>query len=81
MELFKKITEIISRNIEWPDEIRPEDRLREDLEVDSLDVIMIINEIEDEFKVTVEQQEVRCLSTVQDIIDQLRQKMGFTAVT
>ncbi len=80
MELFNKITEIISRNIDWPDEIRPEDRLKEDLEVDSLDVILIINEIEDEFNITVEQDEVRCLESVQDIIDKLRQKMDLQAV-
>jgi len=80
MELFNKITEIISRNIDWPDEISPEDRLKEDLEVDSLDVILIINEIEDEFNITVEQDEVRCLGSVQDIIDKLRQKLDLQAV-
>jgi acyl carrier protein len=80
MELFSQISRIISRNIEWPDEIRPEDRLREDLAIDSLDVIMIINEIEDEFKVTVEQQEVRCLATVQDIVNNLGEKMGLSTV-
>lgn len=80
MELFKKITEIISRNIDWPDEIRPEERLKEDLEIDSLDVILIINEIEDEFNITVDQQEIRCLGTVQDIVDKLRQKLELGAV-
>ena len=80
MELFNKITEIISRNIDWQEEIRPEERLKEDLEIDSLDVILIINEIEDEFNITVEQQEIRCLGTVQDIVDKLRQKLELGAV-
>jgi acyl carrier protein len=80
MELFNKITEIISRNIDWRDEIRPEERLKEDLEIDSLDVILIINEIEDEFNIIVEQQEIRCLATVQDIVDKLRQKLELGAV-
>ena len=80
MELFKRITEIISRNIDWTDEIKPEDRLKEDLEIDSLDVILIVNEIEDEFSVTVEQQEFSCLGSVQDIIDKLREKLELKAV-
>jgi len=80
MELFKRITEIISRNIDWTDEIKPEDRLKEDLEIDSLDVILIVNEIEDEFSVTVDQQEFSCLGSVQDIIDKLREKLELKAV-
>ncbi len=80
MKLFNQLTDIISRNIDWPDEIRPEDRLKDDLEIDSLDVILIINEIEDEFDITIEQQEIRCLSTVQDIADKLRQKLELKAV-
>jgi len=80
MELFERISEIISRNIDWPDEIKPEDRLKEDLEIDSLDVILIVNEIEDEFSVTVEQQEFSCLGSVQDIIDKLREKLELKAV-
>jgi acyl carrier protein len=80
MELFNKITEIISRNIDWQDEIRPEERLKEDLAIDSLDVILIINEIEDEFSINVEQEEVKCLGTVQDIVDKLRQKLDLQAV-
>jgi acyl carrier protein len=80
MELFNKITEIISRNIDWQDKIRPEERLKEDLEIDSLDVILIINEIEDEFNINVEQEEVKCLGTVQDIVDKLRQKLDLQAV-
>lgn len=80
MKLFNQLTDIISRNIDWPDEIRPEDRLKEDLAIDSLDVILIINEIEDEYDITIEQQEIRCLGTVQDIADKLRQKLELKAV-
>ena len=80
MKLFMQVAEIISRSIEWPDEIRPDDRLKEDLEIDSLDVIMIVNEIEDEFEVTVEPKEISCLGTVQDIVDKLNEKLDIPAV-
>ena len=80
MELLNKITDIISRNIDWSDEIRPDERLKEDLGIDSLDVILIINEIEDEFNINVEQDEVRCLGSVQDIVDKLKQKLDLKAV-
>lgn len=81
MKLFNQITDIINRNIDWPDEIKPDDRLREDLEIDSLDVIMIIQDIEDDFGITVEKQEITCLETVQNIVDNLRQKLDVQAVT
>ncbi|MEN8224609.1 MAG: phosphopantetheine-binding protein [Bacteroidota bacterium] len=74
MELLNQITEIINRTIDWPEEIKPEDKLREDLEIDSLDVMMIIQEIEDHFNITVDKDEIRCLETVQNILDSLRKK-------
>jgi acyl carrier protein len=81
MELLERISDIISQNIDWTEEIRPDDRLKEDLEIDSLDVIMIVHEIEDEFNITIEEEEIRCLGTVNDIVQNLQQKLDLEAVT
>ena len=81
MELLNQITAIINQNIDWPDEIKPEDNLREDLEIDSLDVMMITQEIEDEFNVTIEKQDLNCLETVQSIVDIIRQKLDLRTAT
>jgi len=80
MELLNQITDIINQNIGWPDEIKPGDRLKEDLEIDSLDVILIVQQIEDDFGIIVEKREISCLETVQDIIDNLREKLDVQPV-
>jgi len=80
MELFNQITAIINRNIDWPYEIRPDDKLREDLEIDSLDVIMIIQDIEDEFDIAINKKDINCLETVQNIEDKLIQKLDLKTV-
>jgi len=81
MELFNQITAIINRNIDWPYEIKPDDNLRKDLEIDSLDVIIIVQEIEDEFDIIIEKEDINCLETVQNIVDKLSQKLDYKMVT
>jgi acyl carrier protein len=75
MKVMEQVTEIINRSIDWQDEIRPDDRLKEDLEIDSLDVMMIIQEIEDEFDIVIDTQEIKCLETVQNIVEKLSSKL------
>lgn len=66
-EIFSKIQAIIADQLDKDlDEVQPSTRLKEDLEADSLDVFEIINEIEDQFDVTVETDEQ--LSTVSDLV-------------
>ena len=75
MELASKILSIISQDANCGKAIRPEDRIVEDLKVDSLDKLMIIHDIEDEFNITVEEDELRNLKLVQDIIDAVGRKI------
>ena len=66
--VFEKIREIIAeqtgKDIE---EITLETNVKEDLDADSLDLFQIINDIEDEFEVSVENPEA--IVTVQDAVD------------
>ncbi|MCH5267136.1 MAG: acyl carrier protein [Lachnospiraceae bacterium] len=66
--VFEKIREIIAeqtgKDIE---EITLETNVKEDLDADSLDLFQIINDIEDEFDVSVEDPE--SIVTVQDAVD------------
>ena len=48
----------------------------EDLKVDSLDKLMIIHDLEDEFNITVEDDELKNLRVVQDIIDAVGRKIS-----
>ena len=66
--VFEKIREIIAEQTgKDVDEITLETNVKEDLDADSLDLFQIINDIEDEFYVSVEDPE--SIVTVQDAVD------------
>ena len=66
--VFEKIREIIAEQTgKDVEEITLETNVQEDLDADSLDLFQIINDIEDEFDVSVEDPE--SIVTVQDAVD------------
>lgn len=66
--VFEKIREIIAEQTgKDVEEIILETNVKEDLDADSLDLFQIINDIEDEFDVSVEDPE--SIVTVQDAVD------------
>ena len=66
--VFEKIREIIAEQTGKDDEeITLETNVKEDLDADYLDLFKIINDIEDEFDVSVEDPE--SIVTVQDAVD------------
>lgn len=66
--VFEKIREIIAEQTGKDEsEITLETNVKEDLDADSLDLFQIINDIEDEFNVSVENPEE--IVTVKDAVD------------
>ena len=66
--VFEKIREIIAEQLgKDEDEITLDTNVKDDLDADSLDVFQIINDIEDEFEVSIEDPE--SIVTVKDIVD------------
>ena len=66
--VFEKIREIIAEQTgKDVEEITLETNVKGDLDADSLDLFQIINDIEDEFDVSVEDPE--SIVTVQDAVD------------
>jgi len=57
-------------------EITLETNLRDDLEFDSFDIIMLINELEVEFNINIVEGNFADIQTVSDIVNQLK---GVTA--
>lgn len=58
-----------------PDRVELTSRLTEDFEADSLDKIEIVMAIEDEFGITVEDEDVRQINTIQDAVSYIEKKM------
>ena len=66
--VFEKIREIIAEQTgKDVEEITLETNVKEDLDADSLDLFQIINDIEDEFDVSIENPE--SIVTVKDAVD------------
>ena len=57
--MFEKLTEIISNYVEIdPSDVKPESRFMEDLKFTSFDFMSMLGELEDEFDIEIDQQEV-----------------------
>ena len=69
--IFEKVKELIVEQlmIENPDEITMNTSFSDDLEADSLDLVELIMAIEDEFNLSVEDEEVENIKTVGDVVN------------
>ena len=73
--MFEKLVEILNEqlNLEGKD-IKPESSFKDDLEVDSLDLFELIMAIEDEFGVEIPSEDLEKLTTIQSVMDYLKEK-------
>ena len=68
--MFEQIVEIISKQLKVEaEEILPQTNIMEDLKADSLDVVELLMAIEETFGVTVPDEDIASLKTVQNIAD------------
>ena len=75
--MFEKVREILVEQLGVSeDKVTLEANIVEDLEADSLSVMQIIMELEEEFGLTVEDEDVNNLRTVGDIVKYCEEKLG-----
>ncbi|TGE36323.1 acyl carrier protein [Desulfosporosinus fructosivorans] len=72
MNLEERIISTIYGVLEKSSDITPESRLQEDLKVDSLDLLMILSGLEDEFAIIIAEDDFLDVVTVNDIAVKLR---------
>lgn len=66
--MFAKLQEILAKQLNISkDNIKPESRLLEDLNADSLDFVELLMTVEDEFGVTISDEDAKNLNTVDDV--------------
>lgn len=69
-DIEKKVTDILVEKLGVePEEVKSEADFREDLEGDSLDLMMVIMEIEKDFHISITDEEGDQVKTVADICD------------
>ncbi len=74
MSIEDRVVSIIARNIEKKkkDAVTLSSDLAADLGADSLAVLMIIQALEDEFGISIDDEDFKKIGTVRDIVDNLK---------
>ena len=76
MTLEERIITVVQENLEKRQEIKLTSRLMEDLHVDSLDKMMIIGALEDEFFIAIDEEDFADVLTVNDIVERIKSRQG-----
>ena len=79
MKIREKVIEAIQENIQWKGPIHDNMELVRDLGIDSFDMLMIVNTLEDEFSIIVEEEHLENLKTVGDVVKRLEDLLAVNA--
>jgi acyl carrier protein len=75
--IHQKLIEMVENEMgeAYPD-VRERTTLREELGLDSIDVVSIVSQVEREFRIRMTHQELETLVTVGDVLDLLERKVN-----
>lgn len=73
--MFEKVKEILIKQLRLKNkEVLPESKIMDDLGADSLDILQLLMTIEDEYGITVPDEELVKFVTVQDVVAYLENR-------
>lgn len=75
-EILAAIAEISHHALDWEGEVHREQRLIEDLELDSLKLMTLAMEVEDHFEILLDEKDERSVHTIGDLVDLVRSKLS-----
>ena len=79
-ELEGKVCKILAENLSVPEsKVTPQARFQEDLDADSLDLVEAVLALEEEFGVTIPEDEMEGVKTVGQAVQLVAAKLGTTA--
>ena len=68
--MFQQVQKVIAEQLNIDvDRVKPESRLIEDLETDSLDVVELVTELEMNYDIEIPDEAMTTLATVQDVVN------------
>jgi len=74
-DVFERVKEIIVEQLDVDEsEVTMEASFRDDLEADSLDVVELVMELEDEFDLEIADEEAESINTVGDAVAHIEEK-------
>jgi len=75
MDIFEKVRALVASQFDVDaDTVTPETNLLEDLKADSIDVVELIMDLEQEFDVQIADEDMPKVASIQDIIDYIASK-------
>ena len=75
-EVYEKVKKIVSETLGVDEkEVKPESKLVDDLGVDSIGMLDLLLKFEDEFNISIPDQDAEKITRVQDIIDYLKTRI------
>ena len=79
-QIEERVRKILAENLSVPeDDITTESRFQEDLDADSLDLVEAVLALEEEFGVSIPEEEMEDVKTVGEAVDLVAQKLGVSA--
>lgn len=70
--MFEEVCKMLAEQLNIPaDSIRPEQEVVKDLGADSLDVVELMMALEDQHGITLPEDDIEGIKTVQDIVDMM----------
>jgi len=79
-EIQEKVCTILAEQLAGaPDKVTPAARFSEDLDADSLDLVEAVLALEEEFGVSIPEEEMEDVKTVGEAVDLVAQKLGVSA--
>ena len=74
--VLEKVKGMVAEQLGVPaDEVKPESRLKEDLQADSASVMMLVMDVESEFGIEVEDDAIEKVKTVGDMVKYIEDKL------
>ena len=72
--MFEKVKEILIKQLRIKNkEVLPESKIMDDLGADSLDILQLLMTIEDEYGITIPDEELVKFVTVQDVVNYIEE--------
>lgn len=68
-EIIEKVNKLLREEFELDGELLPSSRLKEDLDIDSLDVVDVVVIVHDNFGFKLTQEELKKMKTLQNLYD------------
>lgn len=74
-EILAALTEVATEHLGWRGALAPQQRLVEDLQLDSLGLLTLAAEVENRFRIRLEPEDEAAIATVGDLVAAVARKL------